>query len=127
MFPFANLIDALNAAPADRLFITHWIDEDERESVTFEEFRRRARQEAAWLRAHGLKTGERAVIIMPQGIAGMSTFVAAMMLLPLNLLFMFTEVTEQEVVVSLGRWFTIYRRRIQPHNISECQVALSHG
>jgi len=49
---FRNLIDALDAAPGDRLFVTAWIDEDERETVTFAEFRRRARLQARVLRDH---------------------------------------------------------------------------
>src|SRR5579859_7101343 len=77
---FANLIDALDAAPADRPFITAWIDEDESERVTFAEFRHRARAEAETLRKRGLTTGDRVVIIMPQGIPAMSTFAAAMMI-----------------------------------------------
>ena len=47
---FRTLIDALNAAPGERPFVTAWIDEDEREEVTFAEFRRRARLQAALLR-----------------------------------------------------------------------------
>ena len=35
MNQFRNLVDALDAAPADRPFITAWVDEDERETVTF--------------------------------------------------------------------------------------------
>jgi len=77
---FANLIDALEAAPADRLFITSWIDEDESESVTFGEFRRLAQAEATALRKSGLTSGDRVVIIMPHGIPAMTTFVAAMII-----------------------------------------------
>jgi len=77
---FANLIEALDAAPGDQPFVTSWIDEDERETVTFAEFHRRARWEAGALRDHGLMAGERVVIIMPQGIPAMTTFVAVMML-----------------------------------------------
>jgi acyl-CoA synthetase (AMP-forming)/AMP-acid ligase II len=77
---FRNLIDALEAAPASRPFITAWIDEDERQTVTFADFRRRARGQAAVLRDHGVTVGDRAVIIMPQSIAAMTTFVGAMML-----------------------------------------------
>ena len=80
MIRYANLIDALEAAPGDRPFITFWIDEDEQETVTFAEFRQRARSEAALLCQHGLTAGDRVVIIMPQGIAAMTTFVAAMMI-----------------------------------------------
>ncbi len=80
MLRFANLIDALDAAPADRPFITAWIDEEESESVTFAEFRQRARSEAEVLREDGLAAGDRIVIIMPQGIPAMTTFAAAMMM-----------------------------------------------
>ena len=80
MIRFANLIDALDAAPADRPFVTVWIDEDERSTVTFSEFRGRARAQASALQAQGVVPGDRIVIIMPQGIAAMTTFVAAMML-----------------------------------------------
>ena len=59
--------------------VTAWVDEDEREEVTFAEFRRRAgsRRPAAqpWS-----TTGDRVVLIMPQGIPAMTTFVGAMML-----------------------------------------------
>src|ERR1019366_1723312 len=77
---FRNLIDALDAAPGDRPFVTAWIDEDERETVTFDEFRRRARWQAKLLRDHGVKNAGRAIILMPQSIAAMTAFVGAMML-----------------------------------------------
>lgn len=80
MAQFLTLIDALNAAPGDRLFVTFWVDEDEHEDVTFAEFRRRARVKAKLLLNHGVAAGDRVVIIMPQGIAAMTTFVGAMML-----------------------------------------------
>jgi len=77
---FHNLISALNAAPADRPFVTVWIDDDEQDSATFGEFRRRARLQAFALQDHGITTGSRVVIIMPAGIPAMATFVGAMML-----------------------------------------------
>ena len=80
MKPLRNLIDAVNAAPAERDFITHWMDEDERETVTFGEFRRRARVQASLLCSRGVTRGDRVVVIMPQGISAMATFVGAMML-----------------------------------------------
>lgn len=79
MKKFRNLIQALEAAPEERLFIRHWIDEDEDETVTFGEFRRRARTQAAMLRSHGVRAGGRVVIILPQGIRAMASFVGAMM------------------------------------------------
>src|SRR5271157_4392063 len=77
---FRNLIDALAAAPGDRPFVTAWIDEDERETVTFAEFRSRARVQARVLRDHGVTAGDRVIVIMPQSISAMTTFVGAMML-----------------------------------------------
>jgi len=75
-----TLLDALNAAPAQRDFVTFWADEDEFETVSFGDFRRRARVHGNLLRSHGVVSGDRVVIIMPQGIAAMSVFVGAMML-----------------------------------------------
>jgi len=75
-----TLIEALNSAPGDRPFVTAWIDEDERESVTFAEFRCRSRVHAALLHNNRVAPGDRVVIIMPQGIPAMTTFVGAMML-----------------------------------------------
>jgi len=75
-----TLIDALNAAPGERVFVTAWVDEDEHEDVTFAEFRRRARAQAAQLMAHGVQSGDRVIVLMPQGIPAMTVFVGAMML-----------------------------------------------
>lgn len=80
MNQFSNLVEALEAAPADRPFITLWIDEDEQTTVTFGEFRERARAHAESLRGHGASPGHRIVVIMPQGILAMATFMGAMML-----------------------------------------------
>jgi len=77
---YRNLIQALESAPGDRPFITFWIDEDTRETVTFGEFRQRSRVEAAALHAKSAGRGDRVVIIMPQGIAAMTVFAGAMML-----------------------------------------------
>ena len=77
---FHTLIDALNAAPGDRLFVTAWIDEDEHEDVTFAEFCRRARIQAKLLFGHGVSAGDRVVILMPQGIDAMTVFAGTMML-----------------------------------------------
>ena len=79
MIRYANLIEALDAAPADRLFVTSWRDEDESERATFAEFRQWARAEASALKERGIAAGDRVVIIMPQGIPAMTVFVAAMM------------------------------------------------
>jgi fatty-acyl-CoA synthase len=75
-----TLIDALDTAPGDRPFVTAWINEDEQETVTFAEFRRRARLQGGILRAQGVNRGDRVIIIMPQGIPTMTVFAGAMML-----------------------------------------------
>ena len=75
-----TLVDALNAAPGDRPFVTSWIDDDEQDEVTFAEFRRRARVHASLLLDQGVAAGDRVVIVMPQGIAAMTVFAGAMML-----------------------------------------------
>jgi fatty-acyl-CoA synthase len=77
---YRNLIEALEAAPGERPFITFWVDEDEQETVTFAEFRRRARLQAAALHAQGAVSGDRVIVIMPQGISAMAVFAGAMML-----------------------------------------------
>lgn len=79
LIAYANLIEALEAAPADRPFVTHWMDEDEEETVSFGEFRDRAGAQAAWIANNGVAAGDRVIIIMPQSIAAMATFVGAMM------------------------------------------------
>lgn len=80
MIPYCTLIEALDAAPGDRRFVTAWVDEDEHEEVTFAEFHRLARGQAALLREHAVRSGDRVVIIMPQGIPAMAVFAGAMML-----------------------------------------------
>ena len=80
MTRFRTLIDALGSAPPDRPFITFWIDEDEQETVTFGDFQSRAQSQVAFLQSQEVVTGDRVVIIMPQGIASMATFAGAMML-----------------------------------------------
>lgn len=57
-----------------------WVDQDDHETVTFGEFRRRARAEAVALANNGVMAGDGVVVIMPQGIPAMSAFVGAMML-----------------------------------------------
>ena len=80
LLPYANLIEALETAPEDRPFITAWIDEDDHETITFGEFRRRAHVDAATLAREGVVQGDRVVLIMPQGISAMAAFAGAMML-----------------------------------------------
>jgi len=80
LLSYTNLIEALDAAPADRPFITVWIDEDDQQTVAFGEFRRLARAEAAALADDGIADGDGVVLIMPQDIAAMAAFVGAMIL-----------------------------------------------
>lgn len=80
MVRYRDLIEALEAAPGERPFVTSWVNEDEQETVTFAEFRRRARLQAEMLRAHGVTGGDRVIIIVPQGIPAMTIFVGTMML-----------------------------------------------
>lgn len=83
MPPVSNhrtLIDALLAAPPEKPFIIVWNDEDDIERVTFGEFTRWAKLQAAEFHIHGLGTGDRVVLILPQGISLMTAFVGAMML-----------------------------------------------
>ncbi len=77
---FNNLIEALEAAPAEGEFVTAWIDEDEREVITFDGFRRRARLQASILGQNGVNSNDRVVIVMPPCISAMAAFVGAMML-----------------------------------------------
>jgi fatty-acyl-CoA synthase len=77
---YRTLVDALLSAPADRPFVTAWIDEDEQEATTFGEFRHMARAQARLLKDSGVSVGDRVVLIMPQGIPLMATFVGAMLL-----------------------------------------------
>lgn len=77
---FHNLVEALAAAPPDRPFITHWIDEDEQETVTFAQFRQLACAHALDLLRSGVTAGDRVILIMPQGIPAMAAFAGAMMI-----------------------------------------------
>src|SRR5215469_976043 len=80
LISFNNLVEALQAAPGDRRFITFWVDEDEQETLTFGEFRERAAAQGGMLWQSGVGAGDRVVILMPQGLAAMATFAGAMML-----------------------------------------------
>ncbi len=77
---YRTLVDALLSAPAERPFVTAWVDEDEQQTATFGDFRRMARMQALLLQDNGVAVGDRVVLIMPQGIPLMATFVGAMLL-----------------------------------------------
>jgi acyl-CoA synthetase (AMP-forming)/AMP-acid ligase II len=57
-----------------------WHSEDETESVTFGEFKRRAEIQAIHFHLKGLRPEDRVILIMPQGIELMLAFVGAMLL-----------------------------------------------
>jgi len=77
---YRTLVDALLSAPAERPFVTAWVDEDEQVTASFGEFRRMARAQALLLQDEGVAAGDRVVLIMPQGIPLMATFAGAMLL-----------------------------------------------
>lgn len=76
---YQTLLDALEAAPAQRTFATMWNDEDDIQSITFGEFRRNAQRQAAYLQGNGMAEGQTVVLIMPQGILLMTAFAAVML------------------------------------------------
>ena len=80
MTQYRTLVDALNAAAPERPFVTAWINEDEQAAISFGEFRRRAQIQAAFLRENGVQSGDRVILIMPQGIPLMAVFAGAMLL-----------------------------------------------
>jgi fatty-acyl-CoA synthase len=77
---YRSLIDALLEAPAHRPFVTMWKDDDQIETVTFGEFIQSAKSQSADLRAHGLRSGDTVILIIPQGIPLMTAFAGAMLL-----------------------------------------------
>jgi len=77
---YRTLVEALDAAPPGKPFVTLWKDEDTIRTVSFAEFQRDAACCAAAIQARGLRPGETVILIMPQGIELMSAFVAVMML-----------------------------------------------
>ena len=76
----ASLIESMLTADPSAPFVTMWHSEDQIESITFGTFARRAAGQASFLREAGLARGERVVLVMPQGIELMASFVGAMML-----------------------------------------------
>lgn len=75
----ATILSSLASAPREHRFVTMWSGDHE-ESVTFGEFIDAAAAHAASFRRHGLSAGDTVVLILPQGIQLMATFVGAMML-----------------------------------------------
>jgi fatty-acyl-CoA synthase len=77
---FRTLVDRLAAAPPERPFVTMWEDEDDVQTMTFGDFTRFARVQAAHLHARGLRAGDPIVLVMPQGIPLLAAFAGAMQL-----------------------------------------------
>ena len=77
---FRTLVEALLAAPSDRPFVTMWEDEDKVQTVTFGEFMRLAKLQAASFDAQGLHSGDRMILVMPQGVPLMTAFAGATLL-----------------------------------------------
>src|SRR6266568_8896293 len=77
---FRTLVDAFLSAPPQTPFVTMWNDEDDCQTVSFGEFIRLAKLQAASLQNHGLQVGDRVILIMPQGIPLMASFAGAMLL-----------------------------------------------
>ena len=78
--PFATLTEALTAAPDNQPFVTMWFDDDDVRTYSFGEFKRWSNSLAALFKEHGLREGDTAILIMPQGVALMAAFAGAMLL-----------------------------------------------
>jgi acyl-CoA synthetase (AMP-forming)/AMP-acid ligase II len=76
---YQTLTEALLAAPPHREFVTMYRDDDDVRTVTFGEFIDDARRQAAQFIRDGLLPGDPVILIMPQGIPLMVSFVAAML------------------------------------------------
>jgi fatty-acyl-CoA synthase len=76
---FGTLVDAFLSANPQAPFVTMWNDEDDCPTVSFGEFIRLAKLQAASLKNQGLQAGDRVILIMPQGIPLMSSFAGAML------------------------------------------------
>ncbi|MGC1966897.1 MAG: AMP-binding protein, partial [Candidatus Acidiferrales bacterium] len=76
---YRTLIEALNAAPVAKPFVTVWHDENDYQTVTFGEFNALARGQARLLEGRDIGPSDRIVLVMPQGIALMSAFTGALL------------------------------------------------
>jgi fatty-acyl-CoA synthase len=76
---FDTLVEALVSAPPEKLFITMWRDDDDIDEVTFGDFLRMAKAQAADFHARGVQPGEKIILILPQGISLMAAFAGAML------------------------------------------------
>lgn len=78
--PYRTLAEALFAAAEENPFVTNWKNQDDIESVTFGEFKRRALSQGGYFRSKGVKPGDTVILIMPQSIALMAAFVGVMLI-----------------------------------------------
>src|SRR6266436_3664107 len=78
--PYRTIPDALFAAPEEKPFVTMWRGEDDIESATFGEFKRRTLSQARYFRSKGVKPGDTIILIMPQSIGLMAAFVGGMLI-----------------------------------------------
>ncbi|MBI4634951.1 MAG: AMP-binding protein [Candidatus Rokubacteria bacterium] len=76
-----TLVEALLAAPAARRFVTMWSPErsPEEETLTWGEFLALAQRYRARLEAGGLGPGDRVILVLPQGIPLLASFVGALL------------------------------------------------
>jgi acyl-CoA synthetase (AMP-forming)/AMP-acid ligase II len=79
MLPYRTLLEALADAPAEKPFVVSW-DEEPRSTFTFGQFQEWATAQSRLFRDHGVRPGDRVVLILPQGVELMAAFVGAMML-----------------------------------------------
>ncbi len=77
---YQTLVEALQAAPAEKPFVTMWNSDEDSSTVTFGEFCEWARRQASMFKHHGLQRNDKIILIMPQGIELMAAFAGAMML-----------------------------------------------
>ncbi|HLK33254.1 MAG TPA: AMP-binding protein [Terriglobales bacterium] len=77
---YQTLPEALLSAPPQEAFVTFWESEDDTRSVSFGEMVNLVLAQAAWLREQGLRAGDTVILIMPQSIPLMASFIAAMYL-----------------------------------------------
>jgi acyl-CoA synthetase (AMP-forming)/AMP-acid ligase II len=77
---YQTLIDALQAAPAEKPFVTMWNSDEDSSTVSFGEFSQWAQRQASMFARHGLTRNDKIILIMPQGIELMAAFAGAMML-----------------------------------------------
>ena len=77
---YQTLIEALQAAPAEKPFVTMWNSDEDSRTVTFGEFHEWAQRQASMFERHGVGRNDKIILIMPQGIELMAAFAGAMML-----------------------------------------------